>query len=107
MIRKAFMMAINPGADAEYQRRHKTIWPELTQVFKAHGVHVYGIFLLPGTQRLFAFALVESEAQWASIADTPECRRWWQYMAELMPHEESGAPVVTELEEMFWLASDA
>jgi L-rhamnose mutarotase len=104
VIRKAFMMSINPGADAEYEWRHKRIWPELMQVFRAHGVHVYGIFLLPGAEQLFAFVMVESEAQWASIADTPECRRWWEYMAELMPHDESGAPIVIELKEMFWLA---
>ena len=103
MIRKAFVMSINPGAEVEYERRHKAIWPELIQVLKAYGVTSYSIFLLPSTRQLFAFALVESEAQWAAIAATPECIRWWQYMAEDMPHEESGAPIITELKEVFYL----
>lgn len=103
MIRKAFVMSINPGAEAEYERRHNPIWPELRRVFKAHGVTDYSIFVLPGTERLFAYALVESDAQWAAIADTPECRRWWQYMADLMPHKDSGAPIVTELKQIFHL----
>lgn len=104
MIRKAFTMSINPGAQDEYERRHKAIWPELAEVFNSHGVNIYSIFLLPGTRQLFAFAMIESEAQWAAIANTSECKRWWQYMAELMPHEESGAPIVTELKEVFCLA---
>jgi L-rhamnose mutarotase len=104
MIRKAFVMSIAAGAEAEYERRHKPIWPELEHVFKTHGVSDYSIFLLPGKGLLFAYALAESEAQWAAIAQTPECRRWWRYMADLMPHDECGAPIVTELSELFHLA---
>ena len=37
MIRKAFVMQVNPDAHAEYQRRHSPIWPELEAVLKAHG----------------------------------------------------------------------
>ncbi|MDA8349222.1 MAG: L-rhamnose mutarotase [Pseudomonadota bacterium] len=103
MIRKAFVMSINPGAEAEYVRRHSAIWPELKRVFRAHGVTDYSIFLLPGHTRLFALAVVESAAQWAAIAETPECIRWWQYMADLMPHKNSGEPIVTELKEVFLL----
>ncbi len=103
MIRKAFVMSLNPGAEAEYARRHLEIWPEMVQVLKAHGVSSYSIFLLPSTNQLFAFATIESEAQWAAIAATAVCRRWWQYMAELMPHDASGAPLVTGLTEVFYL----
>ena len=38
MIRKAFVMALNAGSEAEYARRHDPIWPELENVLKvAHG----------------------------------------------------------------------
>lgn len=46
MIRKAFVMAVNPDAHAEYQRRHTPIWPELESVLKAHGAHHYSISLM-------------------------------------------------------------
>jgi hypothetical protein len=35
MIRKAFVMQVNPDAHEEYQRRHNPIWPELEAVLKA------------------------------------------------------------------------
>ena len=54
MIRKAFVMAVNPDKHAEYERRHNPIWPELKRVLKRHGVHNYSIFLDPATSRLFA-----------------------------------------------------
>ncbi len=39
MIRKAFVMQVNPDAHEEYQRRHNPIWPELEAVLKSHGAH--------------------------------------------------------------------
>jgi L-rhamnose mutarotase len=103
VIRKAFVMSVYEGAQAEYARRHNPIWPELRQVFKAHGVANYSIFLHPDTLQLFAYAELESEAQWAAIAATQECRRWWQEMADLMPHNSDGAPLSVGLEEVFHL----
>ena len=29
MIRKAFVMSVNAGQEAEYEKRHRPIWPEL------------------------------------------------------------------------------
>ena len=43
MIRKAFVMQVNPDAHEEYQRRHNPIWPELEAVLKSHGAHNYVI----------------------------------------------------------------
>ena len=41
MIRKAFLMRLKPGCQAEYARRHHPIWPELQAALKAHGAHNY------------------------------------------------------------------
>jgi L-rhamnose mutarotase len=43
MLRKAFVMSVNPGQEAEYARRHQPIWQELTDALVAHGVHTYSI----------------------------------------------------------------
>jgi L-rhamnose mutarotase len=103
MMRKAFVMSVNAGSEAEYEQRHNPIWPDLESVLSAHGVHNYSIFLHPETRQLFAYAEIENEAQWSAIAATTECRRWWAYMAELMPHTDSGAPVAQDLKEVFHL----
>jgi L-rhamnose mutarotase len=104
MIRKAFVMAVNIGAETEYERRHNPVWPDLERMLKAHGVRNYSIFLLPQTRQLFAYAEIENESQWVAIASTAECRRWWHYMADLMPHNADGSPMAMDLREVSHLA---
>lgn len=103
MIRQAFVMQLNEGAEAEYRQRHNPIWPELEAVLKSHGVHNYSIFLLEETCQLFAYAEIEDEARWNAIAQTPECQRWWQHMGDLMPSNPDHSPVASGLKEMFHL----
>src|SRR5207253_1106973 len=85
MIRKAFVMSVNPGAEIEYERRHRPIWPELEQTLLAQGVHTYSIFLHAQTRQLFAYVEFQSEADWQAIARTEVCQRWWRHMRDLMP----------------------
>ena len=101
MIRKAFVMSVNPGREKEYENRHNPIWPELEEVLKAHGVTSYSIFLHPETRQLFAYAEIESEDRWASIAETPICREWWDHMKDVMPSNPDGSPVSEDLTELF------
>ena len=103
MIRRAFRMSIHAGQAAEYERRHNPIWPELEHTLRAHGVHSYTIFLDPQTSDLFAYAEIESEAQWAAIAGTEVCRRWWRSMRDIMPSNADDSPVSRHLQEVFHL----
>ena len=103
MIRKAFVLRVHAGHEAEYERRHRPIWPELEAVLKAHGVHNYSIFLLEETRQLFGYAEIKDEAQWASIAQTPECQRWWKHMSDVMPANPDHSPVSQSLREVFHL----
>ncbi|MCM3870602.1 MAG: L-rhamnose mutarotase [Pyrinomonadaceae bacterium] len=103
MIRKAFLMTLKPGHQAEYQKRHDPIWPELQQVLRDHGVHDYSIFLDPGADRLFAYAEIESDELWRRIAETEVCRRWWAYMKDLMLTNADNSPVAIDLSEVFHL----
>lgn len=96
-------MQLKGGAEEEYRRRHNPIWEELEQTLRAHGVHHYSIFLHPETMQLFAYAEIEDEARWNAIAQTPVCRRWWNYMADLMEVNSDNSPCVMELGKMFYL----
>lgn len=104
MIRKAFVMEVHPTHREEYQRRHAALWPELAAVLKQHGVHNYSIFLHPETHQLFAYAEIESETQWAAIADTEACRNWWSFMKDIMPTNPDNSPKSVTLHEVFHLA---
>lgn len=94
-------MSVNAGCEAEYERRHRPIWPELEATLRSHGAHNYSIFLLPATRQLFAYAEIESEERWAAIASTDVCRRWWAHMAELMPGHADNSPVAADAREVF------
>lgn len=104
MIRKAFVMSVHPGHEAEYARRHQPIWDELADVLRAHGVHNYSIHLHPETRQLFGYAEIESEERWQSIAQTEVCQRWWRHMADLMPANPDQSPKSQSLQEVFYLA---
>lgn len=101
MIRKAFRMCVYSGQESEYAKRHQPIWPELEQTLLRHGVRTYSIFFDPQTNALFAYVEFESEEQWAAVADTDVCRRWWRHMRELMPSNPDDSPVAEELREVF------
>ena len=103
MLRKAFLMKLKPGRREEYERRHNPVWAELEEVLRRHGVRNYSIFHEPGTERLFAYAEVESEELWLRIAETEACRRWWAYMKDLMLTNPDDSPVSENLEEVFHL----
>jgi L-rhamnose mutarotase len=94
-------MAVHAPQQAEYERRHAAIWPDLEATLLAHGVHTYSIFLDPDTSDLFAYVECDSEARWDAIAQTDVCRRWWRHMRDLMPSHEDGSPVARPLREVF------
>lgn len=104
MIRKAFVMQVNPDAHEEYARRHNPIWPELEAVLKEAGAHHYAIYLDKARNLLFATVEIESEARWEAVARTEVCQRWWKHMRDVMPASADNSPVSTELEEVFYLA---
>src|SRR5262249_20176186 len=103
MIRKAFVMSVHAGQEAEYTHRHQPIWPELAAALKSHGVHHYTISLDPVPRQLFGCVEIEDEARWAAIAQTDVCRRWWKHMREIVPSNPDNSPVSRELKEVFHL----
>ena len=94
-------MAVHPGLEAEYERRHRPIWPDLERTLIEHGVVTYSIYLDPETRDLFGYVEVEDEGRWAAIAQTEVCRRWWRHMREIMPANADDSPVARELREVF------
>ena len=103
MIRKAFVMRVNPDHHEEYRIRHNPIWPELESTLKAHGVHNYSIFLESETSQLFAYVEIEDEARWNAIARTDICQKWWARMRDIMPSNPDNSPVSAALQEVFHL----
>ena len=60
MKRASFKMKLKPGFEAEYQKRHDEIWPELSQNLKDAGVADYSILLDEATRAPFAVRRLEA-----------------------------------------------
>lgn len=103
MLRRGFVMKVHADRHEEYERRHNPIWEELAQALRRHGVHNYSIFLHRETNQLFGYVELEKVEQWEAIAQTDVCRRWWDWMADVMETNEDNSPVATSLEEVFHL----
>ncbi len=101
LLRKAFVMSVNAGQEAEYERRHRPIWKELQETLTKHGAHNYSIFLDERTRQLFGYVEIESEERWNAIASTEICKKWWKHMGDVMPSNPDHSPVSSALREVF------
>ena len=96
-------MSVHAGKEKEYEDRHNPIWPELKSILKKHGVHNYSIFLNPETHQLFGYVEIEDESRWQSIAQNPECQKWWRHMSDVMPSNPDHSPKAVTLRGVFHL----
>ena len=99
----AFKMVLNEGQKAEYKKRHDEIWPELKMLLKGVGVSEYSIFLDEETNILFAFQKVEGNSGSQDLGQTEIVQKWWAYMADIMETNPDNSPVITPLEEVFYM----
>lgn len=100
---KGFKMKIFDGQAEEYERRHNELWPEMKEMIHEYGGKNYTIFLDKETDVLFGYLEVESEELWAKSADTPICRKWWDYMADIMYTNDDNSPISIDLQNVFHL----
>ncbi len=101
MKREAFKMYLKPGYEAEYERRHREIWPEVKQLLKESGVSDYSIYWDKDTNILFAIQKVSGEASSQDLGDNPIIQKWWTYMADIMETNPDNSPVSIPLKEVF------
>lgn len=101
MRREAFKMYLKDGYEAEYEKRHNEIWPELKQLLKENGVSDYTIFWDKQTNELFGYQLVSGEGSSQDMGETPIVQKWWAYMADIMETNPDNSPVTIPLKEVF------
>lgn len=100
---KGFKMRVYHNCHEEYERRHNLLWPEMKEMIHNYGGRNYTIFLDKDTDTLFGYLEVEDEELWAKSANDPVCRKWWDYMADVMDTNDDNSPVSIDLKEVFHL----
>ena len=103
MVRKGFKMKLYPGMEAEYEKRHNELWPEMQDMIHEYGGRNYTIFLDRETLVLYGYIEVEDPAKWDESADTAINRKWWDFMADIMETNPDNSPVSVDLHEVFHL----
>ena len=103
MERAAFKMTLKAGCAEEYKRRHDAIWPEMLEELKKAGIFDYSIYLDEETHTLFACQKQQANNTAGELPQKKIVRRWWDYMKDLMETNADGSPVVTPLEDMFYM----
>jgi L-rhamnose mutarotase len=103
MQRIAFTMKLHAGFEAEYQRRHAAIWPELVDLLHGSGVSEYSIFLEEDTLKLFGFLRIDHASGLDALSANPVMQRWWNYMKDIMDTNPDHSPVTKSLKEVFYM----
>jgi len=103
MQKYAFKMQLHPGMEAEYQRRHDEIWPELVKLLKDAGVSDYSIHLDRETGILFGVLWRSDDHAMDDLPQHPIMQRWWAHMADMMATQPDNEPVATPLIPVFHL----
>jgi len=101
--RMAFKMALHPGCEAEYKRRHDTLWPELEALLKTTGISNYSIFLDATANSLFGVLTCTDSLAMYQLPQHPVMQKWWAYMKDIMDSHPDNSPVSIPLEEVFYL----
>ncbi len=101
MVRKSFKMKLYDNMAEEYKKRHDMLWDEMKKMIKEYGGRNYSIFLDEETNVLYGYVEVESEERWAESSNTDICRKWWDYMADVMETNEDNSPVSSDLRLVF------
>jgi len=82
--RACFTFHLRPGTEAEYQRRHDEIWPELVTAIREGGVHNYTLF----RQGLWVIAYAECEPDAATafgkVGATDVNARWSEWFSDII-----------------------
>ena len=103
MQRFAFAMKLLPGCEAEYQKRHDEIWPELAAELTAAGVSDYSIYLDSDSLTLFAVQKLSPDNSADTLPGRAVVRKWWAHIADIMETNPDNSPVMRELPEVFHL----
>lgn len=102
MEKLAFKMKLKPGMEAEYERRHNAIWPELVDLLKEAGISDYSIFLDRETATLFAVQKLSGSSS-QELGNNPIVQRWWGYMSDIMEVNPDSSPISVPLDKVFHL----
>jgi len=84
-----FVLRVRAGMEAEYRRRHDTLWPEMRAALLEAGILHYEIWLHAPTRLLFAHQ-IRRVGVGPSPAGDAVMARWRRHMADVLEQTDTG-----------------
>jgi L-rhamnose mutarotase len=95
MSLEGYSWPLRRGAAASYIARHHRPWPELTPMFRDHGVATFSIYT--DGDRVFMHSEVTDASSWPSAWETDLHQRWGKLVEPYIHVTDALAPAVTPL----------
>jgi L-rhamnose mutarotase len=84
MQRICFLMEIVPGQEAEYERRHAEIWPDLVAALQDAGVRNYSLFRRGTSVIAYAECHPDAATAFGTVGGTEVNQRWAQWFTDVL-----------------------
>ncbi len=84
MERLCFFIKLRPGAEAEYDRRHAEIWPEMAEAVATAGYTNYTLFRRDRTVVGYAECVPDVATVLAAIGATEVGERWSKSFVDII-----------------------
>ena len=96
MERVCLVYELRDGAEAEYEERHRDVWPEMLALLDDAGISDYSIFRRGTTLMCFMKANPDFATASAMLARSGIQQRWTRSLADLFARitDEDGRPLL-------------
>lgn len=84
MERLLFVMTLFPGAEAEYERRHEAVWPELLDDIWQAGLRNYSLFRRGRHVYAYAECHPDRATALAALDRSQANARWSEYFEDVI-----------------------
>ena len=84
MERFCFTFQLRPGTEAEYQRRHDEIWPELVAALQDAGVGNYTLFRRDLQVIAYCECVPDAATAFGKVGATEVNRRWSAWFEDVI-----------------------
>jgi L-rhamnose mutarotase len=101
--RICFQMEIVPGQEAEYERRHDAIWPELVAALQDAGVRNYTLFRRGTAVTAYAECHPDAATAFGAVGATEVNARWAQWFSDVLAEHTDADGNLIELAEVWHL----
>ena len=92
MERVCFLLKVRPERLAEYQERHKTVWPEMLAALREIGWHNYSLFLRDDGLLIGYLETPDFQAALDGMASREINERWQREMGPFFEALDGGRP---------------